>query len=121
MGAKGDLLTGKGILEGNHLPTMNGLTQAGLIVAYKDASALQMILLEQRQFISTGCGAAAKAFRATEASLLKQGKFMEAFDLNAVSIRAQYGNKYDEGLKEARDYYEKNIVPKLKAQQKKNP
>ncbi|WP_138729707.1 hypothetical protein [Pedobacter helvus] len=76
--------------------------------------------MEHRQFISTGRGAAAKAFRATEASLLKQGKFMEAFDMNAVSIRGQYGNKYDGALKEARDYYEKNIVPKLKEQQKGN-
>jgi len=123
-GAKGDLLTGKvdGIstLEGNHLPTVNGMQQAGLVIPYNDASAIQMLFVEHRHLISTGRSAEAIAFRTQEAELLKSGKFMEAFDLNAAEIRKAYGDKYDRALQEARQYYEENIVPKLKEQQKSN-
>ena len=43
---------------------------------------------------------------------------MEAFDYNAERVRAAFGNKYDESISEAREYYQKNIVPQLEQQLK---
>jgi len=41
---------------------------------------------------------------------------MAAFDLTAKQVRAAYGNKYDEAIEQARDYYQNNIVPQLQKQ-----
>lgn len=119
-GAKGDLLTGRveksGVLEGHHLPAYDSYVKASLEMGYDDASAIQMLFGEHRGYLSTGSAADAVAFRQTQANLMKQGKFMEAFDLDVREIRKAYGNKYDRAIKEAREYYQKNIVPKLEKQ-----
>ena len=115
-GAKGDLYSKKGILEGNHAPTMNSMELSGFKIKYNEGSAFQMLYEEHRAFVSTGSGKAAVAFRNQEAGLLSQGKFMEAFDLNAQRVRAAYGNKYNDALNQAREYYKNNIVPQLQEQ-----
>jgi RHS repeat-associated protein len=115
-GAKGDLYSKKGILEGNHAPTMNSMEMSGFSIRYKKGSAFQMLYEDHRNFVSTGRGPAAVAFREQEASLLSQGKFMEAFDLNAQRVRAAYGNKYNDAINQAREYYQNSIVPQLQQQ-----
>lgn len=89
---------------------------AGFKIAYKEGSAFQMIYEEHRAFISTGSSKIAIAFRNQEASFLKEGKFLEAFDLNAQRVRAAYGNKYNEAIEQARSYYQSNVVPQLEQQ-----
>ncbi|MBX2923990.1 MAG: hypothetical protein KF746_17455 [Chitinophagaceae bacterium] len=115
-GAKGDLYSKRGILEGNHAPSMGSMDIAGFKVSYNEGSAFQMLYEEHRAFISTGSSKVATAFRNQEAGLLNQGKFMEAFDLNAQRVRAAYGNKYNDALNQAREYYQKSIVPQLQQQ-----
>jgi RHS repeat-associated protein len=115
-GAKGKLFSKQQILESNHAPTMNSFEIAGFKISYNKASAFQMIYEEHRGFISTGNGSFAQEFRNKEADLMKQGKFMDAFELTTNEIRAEFGNKYDEAIGQAREYYRKNIVPQLQKQ-----
>ena len=75
-----------------------------------------MSIEDHVNFISTGSGNVAKAFRQAEAKLLSSGKFMEAFDLNANAIKKQFGPKYDKSIIQAREYYVKNVVPLLQKQ-----
>ena len=115
-GAKGQLYSKMNILEGNHAPTMNSFEIAGYKISYTEGSAFQMLYKDHRMFVSTGSSPEAIAFRKQEAALLKQGKFMAAFDLNANRVRSTYGNKYNAAIGQARDYYENKIVPQLQAQ-----
>jgi RHS repeat-associated protein len=115
-GAKGDLYSKQKILEGNHAPTMQSYEIAGFKITYNKGSAFQMLYEEHQRFISSGNSKVALAFRNQEASLLKQGKFMEAFELTARQVKKSYGNKYDEAIQEARTYYQINIVPQLQKQ-----
>jgi hypothetical protein len=110
------LYSKKDILEANHLPTMKSMELSGFKINYNEGSAFQMLYEEHRAFVSTGSSRAAVAFRNQEASLLNQGKFMDAFDLNAKRVQSAYGNKYNDALNQARDYYQKNIVPQLEQQ-----
>ena len=118
-GAKKDLLSKQNIIEGNHLPTLDGFMQAGFKISKGKGSAIQMLYEEHRLFISTGISAEAMAFRKAEAALLKIGKFTEAFDLNANRVLSTYGNKYNSAIQEAREYFQKEIVPELNKQLKK--
>ncbi|MDX2048317.1 MAG: DUF6443 domain-containing protein [Chitinophagaceae bacterium] len=117
-GEKGKLLALKKILERNHLPTMDGLRKAGFKISEKQGSAIQMLYKEHRDFISTGSSEASKAFRQIEANLLRQGKFMEAFELNANRLLSTYGNKYKAAIDEARQYFQDEIIPILSGQLK---
>lgn len=87
---------------------------AGFKISYSEGSAFQMLFEEHRAFISSS--KAAVAFRNQEASLLKEGKFMEAFDLTADRVKSSYGTKYNEALGQAREYYQNKIVPQLQQQ-----
>ncbi|PQJ10489.1 hypothetical protein CJD36_010965 [Flavipsychrobacter stenotrophus] len=84
-----------GQIERNHMPSMNAYTRAGAKISKQNASAIEMIFEEHRAFISTGGGKAAEAFRKAEGELLSQGKYIDAFDLNANRIRSTYGDKYN--------------------------
>jgi RHS repeat-associated protein len=107
----GNLLTNK-----NHLPTMNSYKLAGFRVSNYMGSAQIMTVEDHKAFISTGSSKEAKAFRNAEAKLLKSGRFMDAFDLNANAIRHQFGDKYNRAIEKARDHYQKNVVPILQQQ-----
>jgi RHS repeat-associated protein len=109
-GAKGDLYSKQNILEGNHLPTMKSITDAGLPIQYNKASAIQMLYHEHRAFISTGSSVEAVAFRQQETLLLRQGNYIGAFELNAKRIQASYGTKYNNAIEQARKHYKEQIL-----------
>lgn len=111
---------GKNITEKNHLPSKQAFKLSELKISDYMGSAHIMDKLDHRSFISTGSSKAAQAFRELESQLLNQGKYLEAFDLNAKQIRKQFGNKYDEGLKQARKHFEEEVIPILKEQAKTN-
>ena len=77
-----------------------------------------MLKADHRQLVSTLTDNLGKGFRATEERLLKEGKFVEAFDLTVGATRKQYGSKYDKVMKEARDYFINEVVPILEKQHK---
>ncbi len=117
---KGD--DGKNITEKNHLPSQQSYKLADFEITSYLGSANIMDKVDHRNFITTGSSKAANAFRSAEAKLLKAGRFLDAFDLNAGAIKKQFGNKYDKSLKEAREHYIKEVIPELQAQYKKaNP
>jgi hypothetical protein len=103
---------GINITEKNHLPSKNAFKMAGIKISDYIGSAHIMNKADHRAFITTGNSAASKLFRKAEANLLKAGKYMEAFDLNANAIRKQFGDKYDKGLKQAREHFKDEVVPK---------
>lgn len=103
---------GINITEKNHLPSKNAFKMAGIKISDYMGSAHIMSKADHRAFITTGNSAASKLFRKAEANLLKAGKYMEAFDLNANAIRKQFGDKYDKGLKQAREHFLDEVVPK---------
>ena len=109
-GAKGDLYSKKNILEGNHVPTMKSIRDAGLSVGYNEASAIQMLYSEHRSFISTGSSVESVSFRKMETELLRKADYIGAFELNANRLKQQYGNKYDEAINQARTHYKKHII-----------
>jgi hypothetical protein len=59
---------------------------------------------DHRAMTSTGSSAASKAFRAKQAKLIKQGKIMEAVQMDIDEIHRRYGSKYDQGIQEMLDY-----------------
>jgi hypothetical protein len=103
-----------GQIERNHIPSMDAYSRAGAKISKQDAPAIEMIYEEHRKFISTGRGRAAEAFRKTEGELLSQGKYNEAFDLNANFIRSSYGDKYNDAIEQARSIYIEKIIPALR-------
>jgi RHS repeat-associated protein len=109
-GAKGELFSKQKILEGNHMPTIKGIKDAGLNIEYNQASAIQMLYKEHRSFLSTGSSAEAIAFRAQETALLKKGDYMGAFELNAQKLQMQYGVKYNDAINQAREHYKTHVV-----------
>jgi filamentous hemagglutinin len=59
---------------------------------------------DHRAMTSTGSSAEAKAFRAEQAELIKEGKIMEAVQMDIDEIHEKYGSKYDEGIAEMLAY-----------------
>lgn len=55
---------------------------------------------DHRGTASWGSRKSAKAFRAKEAELIKQGKHKEAQQLGIDDVRAKYGSKYDDALRQ---------------------
>jgi filamentous hemagglutinin len=109
-GAKGKLFSKQYVLEGNHLPTMKSINDAGLPITYDKGSAIQMLYHEHKAFVSTGRSFEAIAFRNEETRLLLNGDYMGAFNLNAARIQATYGTKYNQAIEQARKYYQENII-----------
>ena len=95
---------------------MHSYRLAGFNVTRYMGSANIMSVADHQNFITTGRRAISQEFREAEADLLRQGKFMEAFDLNANAIREHFPGKYDEDLRQAREHFQENVVPELQKQ-----
>jgi hypothetical protein len=106
---------GTNITERNHLPSIDAFKRAELnVVSDYLKSSHHMLTGDHKNFITTGASDLSKAFREAEATLLREGDFMGAFDLNANAIKAQYGDIYNKAIEQARKHYQDNVVPKLK-------
>ncbi|SMB87957.1 hypothetical protein SAMN05660772_02783 [Pasteurella testudinis DSM 23072] len=49
-----------------------------------------------------------KDYRQRQKELVSQGKFNEAFDMDAKDLKEKFGNKYNHSIRELRDWYIKN-------------
>jgi len=56
---------------------------------------------------SWGSSKKAKAYRAKQEELIKEGKFDEAQQMDIDDVQSKFGDKYDEGIKQMKDYTEK--------------
>jgi Flp pilus assembly pilin Flp len=91
--------------EVNHMPAWNSWEQSGDSRFSRDtAPAIWMETADHRAMTSTGSSAEAKAFRAEQAELIKEGKIMEAVQMDIDEIHEKYGSKYDEGIAEMLAY-----------------
>jgi hypothetical protein len=57
---------------------------------------------------SWGRRTAAIAWRNTQASLIAQGKFLEAVAMDIADVRRAFGGKYEKGIQQMLDYIEKS-------------
>ncbi|HWA73194.1 MAG TPA: polymorphic toxin-type HINT domain-containing protein [Polyangiaceae bacterium] len=91
--------------EVNHMPAWDSWVQSGKNpFTHGTAPAIWMETADHRAMTSTGSSAAAKAYRAKQAKLIKQGKIMEAIQMDIDEIHKKYGSKYDQGIQEMLDY-----------------
>lgn len=56
---------------------------------------------------SWGSSKKAKAYRAKQEELIKEGKFEEAQQMDIDDVQSKFGDKYNEGIKQIKDYTEK--------------
>ncbi len=85
--------------EVNHMPAWDSWVQSGNTTFSRDsAPSIWMETADHRAMTSTGSSAEAKAYRAEQAELIKEGKIMEAVQMDIDEIHEKYGSKYDEGI-----------------------
>ena len=76
-------------------------------ISSKDGPAIKMTPEDHRKTASHGSSDEALSYRARQEELLSQGKLMEAIDMDVQDIRARFGDKYDEGIKQMLEYASK--------------
>jgi RHS repeat-associated protein len=89
--------------EINHIPPQDaylGIMDLGRGSRVPYGPAIRMEYDDHRKLLSTGSGRINQAFRAKQRSLIQQGKLDEAMKMDIDDIRAKYGNKYDDAIKE---------------------
>lgn len=104
-GAHGDLRSVEGQVR-HHIPAKS--------VSPYSSNRSPALLMDKEDHWATkswGSGRAAQTYRATQQTLIKQGRFDEAQQMDINDIRSQFGNKYDQGLKQATQYT-KNVLNK---------
>ena len=72
-----------------------------------DGPAIAMDKADHLQTASYGYSKEAMEYRQEQRELIKQGKFMEAFQMDVNDIREKFGDKYDKAIAEAREYVKK--------------
>jgi len=89
--------------EVHHMPpaSINGLD-------YNDGPAIKMKKQDHRKTASCGSSKDAKRYRGIQQSLVEQGKFRKAVQMDIDDIRRQFGNKYNDALAEYKAYISKH-------------
>lgn len=72
-----------------------------------DGPAIKMDKGDHRQTASCGNSKEARAYREEQRSLIEQGKFREALQMDIDDIRDKFGNKYDGAINEMTEYVDK--------------
>ncbi len=67
---------------------------------YRKAPSVWMETADHRLTKSWGSSADAKAYRQIQDDLINQGKLREAIQMDIDDIRAKFGNKYDENIRQ---------------------
>ena len=76
-----------------------------------DGPAIKMEKEDHRETASCGNSKEAREYRAKQAELIEQGKFMEALKMDIEDILEKFGDKYNDAIKEMLDYV-KELVDK---------
>lgn len=81
--------------EINHMPpdSINGITR-------DRGPAIQMDKVDHYRTASWGRSRAAMSHRAQQGNLISQNRYRDAINMDIVDIRRQFGNKYDNAIKE---------------------
>ncbi|MHC8378382.1 hemagglutinin repeat-containing protein [Pseudomonas sp. MDT1-16] len=79
----------------------------GAPISTKNGPAIKMTPADHARTASHGNSAKAVAYREKQEELLRQGKLMEAIDMDIRDIRSKFGDKYDGAIKQMLDYASK--------------
>jgi filamentous hemagglutinin len=79
----------------------------GAPISTKAGPAIKMTPADHARTASHGNSAKAVAYREKQEELLRQGKLMEAIDMDIRDIRSKFGDKYDGAIKQMLDYASK--------------
>lgn len=66
--------------------------------------AIRMPKEDHAKTASYGTSRAAREYRQQQRQLISQGRFLEAQQMDINDIRAKFGNKYDDAIKQMQDY-----------------
>jgi hypothetical protein len=80
----------------------DAIIKSGIKLDPKLGPAILMSQIDHQQTLSWGSKGA--GYRAAQTALLKQGKYMESFNIEAKAIQETFGDKYDRQIAEARQY-----------------
>lgn len=99
-------------LQSHHMPS-DAASQDALDGKLTRGSgpAIQMLKADHKETLSYGYTREAQDYQDTQTDLIKQGRYMEAFDNDAADVRRVAQNagdpgRYDQAIKEAQDYAE---------------
>jgi RHS repeat-associated protein len=98
--------------EVHHTPAWKSLEMSGIKLGrggrrgkeFDIAPAICMVAGEHLVTASRGSGDRAKNYRMQQATLIRQGDFEVAQNLDIVELRTKYGNKYSIGIIQMRNY-----------------
>lgn len=76
-------------------------------LSYGDGPCINMEKGDHRQTASWGNSIEAQEYRAKQKELIDNGKFEEAFQMDIDDIQDKFGDKYDKGIKEVKEYVQK--------------
>ncbi|MCL9782535.1 hypothetical protein M9194_13955 [Vibrio sp. S4M6] len=88
--------------EAHHMP-------ADSVSSYSSYSgpAVSMSAADHAKTASYGSTKTAKGYRAMQAKLIAEGKFLEAQQMDISDIRSKFGSKYDKGIQQMQAYTKK--------------
>ncbi|WP_371261148.1 hemagglutinin repeat-containing protein [Pseudomonas sp. Q12-87] len=89
-------------LDSHHCPARSCYTDAP--ISSVDGPAIKMDPNDHKFTASNGNSDAAKAYRAQQEELLKQGKLHEAIKMDVDDIRSKFGDKYDAAIEQMLKY-----------------
>ncbi len=95
--------------EVNHMPA----DAANPHLSFGKGPSIRMDILDHYRTNSWGSSKAAQAWRARQASLISQGKFLDALAMDIVDVRGKTGAKYEKGIQQMLDYVERS--PEVRA------
>lgn len=72
-----------------------------------EGPAIWMSKRDHRKTASYGSSRSARRYREKQRELIEAGNFKKAFEMDIRDIRRKFGNKYDEAIKQARQYAKK--------------
>ncbi len=89
----------RGVEEIHHMPanSINGLSS-------NDGAAIIMHIEDHKKTMSFDKQPYSDAYRRRQEQLVKEGKLLEAFEMDVDDIHSEFGNKYDEAIRQAREY-----------------
>ena len=94
---------GRAGIESNHMPASDAYPAN---VSTGQMPAIQMDIAHHRRTASWGSSTAARQYRAEQRRLISRGRMREAFLMDVMDIRAEFGSEYDSAIAEAAAYME---------------
>jgi Domain of unknown function (DUF4157) len=95
--------------EVNHMPA----DSANPDLSQGKGPSIRMDIPDHYATNSWGSSKAAVAWRAKQAGLIAQGKFLDALAMDIADVRGRFGAKYEKGIQQMLDYVEKS--PEIRA------